>query len=87
MTTIATALQLLPALRLLERSVKKIAPPTAGGINHTPQLVWGEVPDDSVRGETPIEGREGLQTNNPGWPGYSSRGWVSSGGIYLSVFL
>jgi long-chain fatty acid transport protein len=78
----------LQLYRMLERSVKKIAPPTAGGVNQTPQLVWDEIPDDARRGNgTPVEGREGLQTNNPGWPGYSSLGWVSSGGIYLSVLL
>ncbi len=78
----------LQLFRLLERHVRKIAPPTADGVNRTPQLVWDEVPDDSVRGrQQPVPGREGLQTNNPGWPGYASLGWVSSGGVYLSLLL
>ncbi|MET0285211.1 MAG: hypothetical protein ABW352_12105 [Polyangiales bacterium] len=78
----------LQLYRLLERSVKKIPPPVgADGVVRTPQLVVDELPDDARVGRNPAPGREGLQTNNPGWPGYSSRGWVSSGGIYLSVFL
>jgi hypothetical protein len=77
----------LQLYRMLERTHKKIEPPTADGINHTPQLVWDEVPDDSMKGKNPVENRDGLQTNNPGWPGYTSLGWVSSGGIYLSVLL
>ncbi|MET0287092.1 MAG: hypothetical protein ABW352_21590 [Polyangiales bacterium] len=41
----------------------------------------------AVRSGRPVEGREGLQTNNPGWPGYSSSGWVSAGGLTLSLFI
>jgi hypothetical protein len=77
----------LQAYRLLTRSVRKLPPPTADGVNSTPQLVWDEVPDTAQRGGEPVEGRSGLQTNNPGWPGYRSLGWVSSGGLYLSVLL
>jgi long-chain fatty acid transport protein len=78
----------LQLYRLITRSVKKITPPPSpDGVNRTPQLVWDEVPDDAVRSGKPLAGREGLQTNNPGWPGYSSRGWVSSGGIYLSLYM
>lgn len=77
----------LQLYRLIERRVRKIPPPTAGGVNRTPQLVWDEVPDDSLQDGRPVAGRDGLQTNNPGWPGYASLGWVSSGGIYLSVLL
>lgn len=78
----------LQLYRLLERHVKKIAPPiSADGVNRTPQLVTDELPDDAMLGRNPAPGRDGLQTNNPGWPGYSSLGWVSSGGLYLSVYL
>lgn len=77
----------LQVYRLLKRSVKKLKPPTADGTNRAPQLVWDEVPDNSLRGAEPVEGREGLQTNNPGWPGYKSMGWLSSGGLYLTVHL
>jgi long-chain fatty acid transport protein len=77
----------LQLYRLLEQHVKKIVPKvSADGINRTPQLVIDEVPDDSVVGKNPLAGREGLQTNNPGWPGYSTLGWASSGGLYLSVY-
>jgi hypothetical protein len=33
----------------------------------------------------PIPGRQGLQTNNPGWPGFGSEGWIVGGGAYFSV--
>jgi long-chain fatty acid transport protein len=77
----------LQVYRLITRSVNKIAPPTADGVNHTPQLIWDEVPDNSLRGGKPVQGREGLQTNNPGWPGYRSMGWLSSAGLCLTVLL
>jgi hypothetical protein len=31
-----------------------------------------------------IEESRGLQTNNPGFPGFSSSGWIHSGGVHLS---
>ena len=38
------------------------------------------------RGQRPAHpGSQGLQTNNPGWPGFGSAGWIAGGGIYLSV--
>ena len=54
--------------------------------------VRDEVPDDAIGGipRGPIGGDEGLgrlglQTNNPGFPGFSSEGWVFGGGINLGV--
>lgn len=46
-----------------------------------------QVPDDSIYGSThdPVIGAKGLQTNNPGWPGFSSQGWVWGGAITLAV--
>ncbi|MGE0321010.1 MAG: OmpP1/FadL family transporter [Polyangiaceae bacterium] len=46
-----------------------------------------EVPDDSVVASTgnPLPGREGLQTNNPGWPGFSSGGWLYGGAASLTL--
>ena len=42
-----------------------------------PQLVLDELPDDAIAGGgDDAPDREGLQTNNPGWPGYSSGGAV-----------
>lgn len=59
------------------------------GAEHYPSLVIDEVPDDatdggSLRGEA-LEGREGLQTNNPGYPGYSSNGFLLGGGISFAI--
>jgi hypothetical protein len=51
----------------------------------TPALVRDEVPDDAVVIDQPLAGRSGLQTNNPGFPGYGSSGWVHGGGVYLSI--
>jgi hypothetical protein len=76
----------LEAQRLLPRYQTKIATPTsADGVNHTPSLVADEVPDDAIYDGQPLAGRQGLQTNNPGWPGFGSQGWIAGGGIYLSV--
>ena len=46
-----------------------------------------EVPDDSVVTSTgaPVAGAQGLQTNNPGWPGFSSGGWMWGGAVTLSM--
>ncbi|MFM2415849.1 MAG: hypothetical protein RL385_572 [Pseudomonadota bacterium] len=74
--------------RLLQRSQRKLSTPTfADGQNHTPALVSDEVPDDAILAGEPLAGREGLQTNNPGWPGFSSAGFISTGGLYLTVIL
>jgi hypothetical protein len=71
---------------LLARHQSKLPTPTfSDGENRTPQVVRDEVPDDAQRVDDPVAGREGLQTNNPGWPGFSSSGWVLGGGVYLSV--
>jgi long-chain fatty acid transport protein len=72
--------------RLLPRYQAKIPTPTSpDGRNHTPGLVADEVPDDAILNGQPVAGRQGLQTNNPGWPGFASEGWVLGGGVYLSV--
>jgi hypothetical protein len=49
--------------------------------------VRDEVPDDAVGGTPrgPIAGREGLQTNNPGYPGYSSDGLIFGGGASFNL--
>jgi hypothetical protein len=46
-----------------------------------------ELPDGSVYGDThdPVAGSSGLQTNNPGWPGFSSGGWIWGGTVTISV--
>ena len=50
-------------------------------------LMVDELPDGSVFSTTgkPVPGAAGLQTNNPGWPGFSSEGWVWGGGITVEI--
>lgn len=66
--------------RLLPRSTRKRSGDGAG-------LVRDEVPDDAVGGTPrgPIEGREGLQTNNPGFPSFASEGVLLGGGARFSL--
>ena len=66
--------------RLLPRETVKL-PPGPGG---RAARVLDEVPDDAVLAGDPLPGREGLQTNNPGWPGFSSAGYVLGGGLNLA---
>ena len=49
--------------------------------------ILDEVPDGSVFGTThaPVPGSQGLQTNNPGWPGFASEGWFWGGALTLAV--
>jgi long-chain fatty acid transport protein len=75
---------------LIPRHQWKLVPPTTpDGRPHAPALVQDEVPDDAMivqNGEdVAFAGREGLQTNSPGFPGYGSSGWVVGGGIYFTV--
>ena len=72
--------------RLLPRHNGKLPTPTrADGENVAPGLVKDEVPDDAQISGEPFEGAEGLQTNNPGWPGFASEGWVFASALYLKV--
>jgi hypothetical protein len=50
-------------------------------------LMTDQLPDDSIYGSThdPVLGAKGLQTNNPGWPGFASQGWIWGGAITLEV--
>jgi hypothetical protein len=50
-------------------------------------LITDELPDGSVYAGThdPVPGSAGLQTNNPGWPGFASAGWVWGGAFTLAV--
>lgn len=74
--------------RLLQRYQRKLSTPTfADGSNRTPALVKDEVPDDALFEGSPVVGREGLQTNNPGWPGFSSAGLIGAMSLYLKVLL
>jgi long-chain fatty acid transport protein len=51
-----------------------------------PETIRDEVPDDAidVQGRD-VEGREGLQTNNPGFPGWGVQGWILGAGIHVAV--
>jgi hypothetical protein len=50
------------------------------------ELIRDEVPDGAVdRNLEPIEGTAGLQTNNPGWPGFASEGWIYGGSVWLAL--
>jgi long-chain fatty acid transport protein len=49
-------------------------------------LIVDELPDGAVdKNLTAIPGTRGLQTNNPGWPGFASDGWVLGGSFWLSL--
>jgi len=72
--------------RVVTREVRKVATPNSpSGDPGDPQLVIDEVPDSAMYNGKPLMGRDGLQTNNPGWPGFSSSGWIIGGGLYLSL--
>lgn len=45
-----------------------------------------ELPDNAQFASThqPVPGAQGLQTNNPGWPGFGSKGWLYGGGVTLA---
>jgi hypothetical protein len=64
---------------LIPRSVEKS--PTA------PHPVIDEVDDRAVdvASGDPLPGANGLQTNNPGYPGFSSSGWLLGGGLALRL--
>jgi hypothetical protein len=71
---------------LLSRRQTKIPTPTRpDGDNLAPELVWDEVPDDAQISGEPLDGAEGLQTNNPGWPGFESGGWLLGTSVFLKV--
>lgn len=51
-----------------------------------PELVIDEVPDDAVDVlGTAVPNRGGLQTNNPGFPGFAFGGWILGGGARLAI--
>jgi long-chain fatty acid transport protein len=75
--------------RFLPRRTYKIAAYSTG--MSRPDLVIDEVPDDATAGTDPVTGvarplagREGLQTNNPGWPGFFSAGWILGGACHVT---
>jgi hypothetical protein len=87
-----TALELRVGLQgqlyiLPQRTQMKIdptSPPYAG--SHYSQLVQDEWVDGATdnRGQV-IAASNGLQTNNPGWPGFRSEGLILGGGLNVSL--
>lgn len=77
------------AHHLFTRYQRKIDASTQAPPNgDSPSLVVDEVPDDAIdnaKSGQPAAGRTGLQTNNPGWPGFSSGGWIFAGGAHLAL--
>jgi long-chain fatty acid transport protein len=64
---------------------KRTSPAAGNGAN---SLVRDEVPDDALdagQGYEPAASAEGLQTNNPGYPGFSSRGRMASVSVYAGI--
>lgn len=56
----------------------------------THDKIWASIPDevptliDPATG-VPVEGTEGLQTNNPGFPGFRSEGWIASTSLTVAL--
>ena len=52
-----------------------------------PSQLVDELPDGAVYATSlaPVPGSRGLQTNNPGWPGFSSQGWLWGAMITISI--
>ena len=52
-----------------------------------PSRLADELPDDAAFADTfdPVPGAGGLQTNNPGYPGFGSAGWVTGAALTLKV--
>ena len=72
--------------RIFERSHTKSAPNTDPDAPVDEQLVLDELPDDAVTlNAAGAADALGLQTNNPGWPGYSSRGYAWGVGLNLTI--
>jgi hypothetical protein len=68
--------------RLLPREARKQPAPEGAAPG---AFVIDEVPDDALLGGQPAPGRQGLQSNNPGWPGFSSAGWILAGTLTLGL--
>jgi long-chain fatty acid transport protein len=76
------------AHRLVPRHQEKLPTPTnSKGEVLAPERVRDELPDDAQVGGEPVASAGGLQTNNPGWPGFSSGGWILGASVYLTMSL
>jgi hypothetical protein len=68
----------LQAHRLIERSVTKSTRATNPVVDEFPSSIDG-------RTGVPIPQSAGLQTNNPGYPGFSSEGWLFGAGVSITA--
>jgi long-chain fatty acid transport protein len=74
------------AHRLFSRHQTKFVPPVDAADGEFPELVRDEIPDDSIDlFNSPVPNRDGLQTNNPGFPGFGSEGWLFGSGVNIAV--
>ena len=74
----------LQVQRLLSRAQLKTVAPGSGNAS----LVVDEVPDTAVTSSgAPVANRAGLQTNNPGFPGFKSEGYLLMAGAQLQLLL
>ncbi len=69
----------LQGQRLLARTTSKSA--------DAAHPVYDEFPDDAVNTQLqPLPEAQGFQSNNPGYPGYSSSGWLFGAGVSLETW-
>ncbi len=66
--------------RLLPRAVTKTSTDDNPVVDELPAAI-------NVRTDDPAPEADGLQTNNPGFPGFSSEGWLFAAGLRLGVTL
>ncbi len=64
--------------RLMVRDVTKSENAKNPVIDEFPESV-------DIQTDEEIESSRGLQTNNPGYPGFSSEGWLAGGGLFLKM--
>ena len=62
-----------------------MTPTRPDGKTIAPERVKDELPDDAQLAGEPVAAAEGLQTNNPGWPGFASGGWLLAATLHLEI--
>lgn len=77
-TLALTASAQVQAHRLLPRSVRKSSDAADPVRDELPAAV-------DVRTDAPIAEAAGLQTNNPGYPGFTTEGWLTSVGVSVGL--
>jgi len=71
---------------LLGRTDQKSLPSAVELCSSSTSALCDEVPDDTLDpvSRQPAPSAQGLQTGNPGFPGYSSGGWITQFGVEVS---